>query len=99
MSPFKDVEGSRIIFAGPNKMFTQVNKDQQRDSSHSVYSVNKDYLNTFIKTSIIGKLRSESNSRIKISHLMESTGELRLESNSRIKISHLTNSSYWGRGT
>ena len=38
--PFKDVEGSSIIFLGLNKMFTQVNKDQQRDSSHAVYSCN-----------------------------------------------------------
>ena len=27
LSPFKDVRGSRIIFAGPSKIFTQTNKD------------------------------------------------------------------------
>ena len=31
MSPFTDVGGSRIIFAGPSKVFTQANKDQQRE--------------------------------------------------------------------
>ena len=30
LSPFKDVGGSRIIFAGLSKVFTQANKDQQR---------------------------------------------------------------------
>ena len=30
VSPFKDVWGSRIIFAGPSLIFTQANRDQQR---------------------------------------------------------------------
>ena len=30
LPPFKDVWGSRIIFAGPSKIFTQANKDQKR---------------------------------------------------------------------
>ena len=38
ISPFKDVWGYRIIFAGPNKVFTQANREQQRDSNHTVYS-------------------------------------------------------------
>ena len=38
MSPFKDVWGSRIICAGPNKIFTQANREQQRDSNHTVYA-------------------------------------------------------------
>ena len=38
LSPFKDVRGSRIIFAGPNKVFTQTNKEQLRDSNHAVYA-------------------------------------------------------------
>ena len=40
MSPFKDVWGSRIIFAGPNKVFNQANKAQQRESNRVVYSLN-----------------------------------------------------------
>ena len=39
LSPFKDVWGSRIIFAVPCKVFTQANKDQQRESNHAVYSL------------------------------------------------------------
>ena len=39
LSLFKDVWGSRIIFAGPNKVFTQANREQQRDSNHAVYAV------------------------------------------------------------
>ena len=36
MSPFKDNWGSRIIFAGPNKVFTKTNKEQLRNSNHAV---------------------------------------------------------------
>ena len=39
LSPFRDVWGSRIIFAGPSKIFTQTNRDQQRESNHAVYSL------------------------------------------------------------
>ena len=41
LSLFKDVWGSRIIFAGTSKVFTQANKDQQRESNqnHEVYSL------------------------------------------------------------
>ena len=39
LSPFKDVWGSRIIFAGPNKVFTQAKREQQRDLNHAVYSL------------------------------------------------------------
>ena len=38
LSHFKDVWGSRIIFVGPNKVFTQANKKQLRDSNHAVYA-------------------------------------------------------------
>ena len=37
LSPFKDVWGSRIIFAGQNKVFTRANKEQLRDSNHAVH--------------------------------------------------------------
>ena len=37
LSPFKDVWGSRTIFAGPSKVFTRANKDQQRELNHAVY--------------------------------------------------------------
>ena len=67
-SPFKDVTGSQIIFAGPSKFFTQANKDQQRDSSHAVYSVSRDELNKSTENNIIGKFKSEPISKVKISH-------------------------------
>ena len=60
--------GSRIIFAGPSKIFTQANKDQQRETIHAVYSIRKDYLDKSMKTNNIAELRSESISKVKISH-------------------------------
>ena len=39
LSPFKDVWGSRIIFASPNKVFTKTNKKQLKDSNHVVLYV------------------------------------------------------------
>ena len=39
LSPFKDVWGSRIIFAGLSKVFSQANKDQQRESNRAVNSL------------------------------------------------------------
>ena len=68
LSPFKDVWGSRIIFAGPSGFFTQANKDQQRETIHAVYSVRQDCLNTLDKTNIIGEFRSESINKVKICH-------------------------------
>ena len=62
------MEGSLFISGSPSKFFTQANKDRQRESSHAVYSINRDYLNKFVKTNIIGELRLESISKIKISH-------------------------------
>ena len=38
MSLFKDEWDSRIIFAGPNKVFTKTIKEQLRDSNHSLYT-------------------------------------------------------------
>ena len=40
LSPFKDAWDSRIILAGPSKIFTQANRDQQREPDHAVYSIN-----------------------------------------------------------
>ena len=66
LSPFKDVWGSRIIFAGPNKVFTQANREQQRDSNHAVYAFDiseqlmetSDYMNNReIRFDSIGKIK------------------------------------------
>ena len=46
--------GSRIIFAGPSKSFTQANKEQRRETVHAIYSVKENYA----KTIIIGEFRS-----------------------------------------
>ena len=42
LSPFKDIWGSRIIFAGPNKEFTKANKELIGGSNHAVYMLNQD---------------------------------------------------------
>ena len=42
LSPFKDIWGSRIIFAGPNKEFTKANKEQLWGSNHAVYMIDQD---------------------------------------------------------
>ena len=47
--------GSRIIFAGPSKVFTQANKDKQRESNHAVYSL--------YSTGILGDLINYMNKR------------------------------------
>ena len=39
LSPFKDVDGSRIIYAGPCKCFTRMDNDQNLDSNYAIYSV------------------------------------------------------------
>ena len=39
LSPFKDVEGSRIIYAGPSKCFTRMDEDLNKESNHAVYTV------------------------------------------------------------
>ena len=39
LSPFKDVNGSRIIYAGPSKWFTRTDNDCIQDSNYAIYSV------------------------------------------------------------
>ena len=56
--------GSRIIFAGPSKSFTQPNKEQQRETVHAIYSAKENHE----KTNIIGEFRSEPIGKVKISH-------------------------------
>ena len=36
-SPFKDIFGSRIVFAGPHKSFTQVNKETTANYIESIF--------------------------------------------------------------
>ena len=76
MSPFKDVWGSRVIFAGPSKVFTRANKDQQRESNHTVYSLyNPDILGDSVDCRVGGGVRFDSCSKMKTSPLMEPSKE------------------------
>ena len=59
LSPFKDVEGSRIIYAGPSKCFTQTDDDLNRESNHAVYTVScTDTMEEFYNTKARGSLGS-----------------------------------------
>ena len=40
-SPFKDIFGSRIIFAGPHASFTRGNRGIQEEVSHAVFHINR----------------------------------------------------------
>ena len=39
LSPFKDVDGSRIIYAGLSKCFTRIDDEQNLDSNFAIYTV------------------------------------------------------------
>ena len=76
LSPFKDLGGSRINFAGPSKVFTGANKDQQRESNHAVYVLcNPDMSGESVNYKIDGEVRFDSNSKMKTSPLLESSRE------------------------
>ena len=73
LSPLKDVWGSRIIFAGPSKVFTQANRNQQRESNHAVYSLySADILGGTIDHMDKGDVRFDSICKMKTSSLKES---------------------------
>ena len=63
LSPFKDVWGSRSIFAGPSIIFSQANKEQQRETVYAVYSIN----NNLSEQNSIGEFSSEPANLVKIS--------------------------------
>ena len=68
LSPFKDMWGSRIIFTGPNKVFTQANKEQLRGSNHSVYAFDTREQMIEANDSMHRKeIRFDSNGKIKTS--------------------------------
>ena len=68
--------GSRIIFAGLSKVFTQANKDQQRESNHAVYSLNNsDILGNSDNCGIGWGVRFESNRKIKSYPIVEPSKE------------------------
>ena len=39
LSPFRDVNESRIIYAGPSKWFTRTDNDCTQNSNYAIYSV------------------------------------------------------------
>ena len=55
LSPFKDVDGSRIMYAGPSKCFTWTDDDLNRESNHAVYTVScTDIMKRSYKTKVGG---------------------------------------------
>ena len=69
LSPFKDIWGSCIIFAGPNKEFTRANKEQMRGSSHAVYMLNPE-ISEDQGIEKLKEVRFESKGKVQISLYM-----------------------------
>ena len=64
------VGGSRIIFAGPSKIFTRANKDQQRESNHVLYSLyDPDILGDSVDCWVERGVRFDSKIKMKTSPL------------------------------
>ena len=92
--------GFKDYFFGSQQIFTQANKEQQRESVHAVYSVSKNKS----EYNSLGELRSEPTNLVKISLQRESSvdencldlniiGEFRPDLNNLVKISFLRKSS------
>ena len=60
LSQFKDIWGSRIIFAGPSKSFTSANKELESKTVYAIYSAKE----TYRKTNYTGEFRSEPNRKV-----------------------------------
>ena len=68
LSSFKDIWGSRIIFGGPNKVFTKANKEQARRSNHAVYTLKAESTDNDKDNIEYNKeIRFESKGKVKIS--------------------------------
>ena len=97
LSQFKDIWGSRIIFAKPSKSFTFANKELESKTVYAIYSAKEVYQ----KTDYIGEFRSEPIRKVDISpHSSKSetrTGEVRSEPNSKVEISlHFNKNKVYG---
>ena len=67
LSLFKDVEGSRIIYAGPIKCFMRTDDDLNRESNHAVYTVScTDTMEESYNTKAGGSLVSNLSVRLEI---------------------------------
>ena len=65
LSLFKDVEGSRIIYAGLSKCFTRTDDDLNRESNHAMYTVScTDTMEESYKTKVGGSLGSNLSVRL-----------------------------------
>ena len=65
LSPFKDVDGSRIIYAGPSKCFTRIDDDQNLESNYAIYTVlGKGIENEPCNTNCMGGIGSNLKTRL-----------------------------------
>ena len=70
LSPFEDVEGSRIIYAGPSKCFTRIDNEQNQESNHAIYTVfGTDIVEELCNTEVYGECRFKPKGKVRISPL------------------------------
>ena len=70
LSPFKDVDGSRIIYAGPSKCFTRIDNDQNLESNYTIYTVfGTGIENEPCNTKLYGEYRFKPKDKVMISPL------------------------------
>ena len=75
LSPFKDVDGSRIIYAGPSKCFTRMDNDQNLDSNYAIYSIfSKGIENELINTELYREYRFKPKDKVRVSPLTGMVG-------------------------
>ena len=96
LSPFKDVWGSRIIFAGSHKVFSKTNQEQLRDSNHAVYSAGSDKVQEHWDNNLetredrfnpIDRIRTSFFSSLEASDDVKEIREVRFDSTGRIRTS------------
>ena len=96
LSPFKDVWGSRIMFAGPQKVFTKINKQMSGDSNHAVYTADVNEIQEQCNSGLeiredrfnsIERIRTSLYSSLEISDEIEETRKVRFDSIGRIRAS------------
>ena len=68
LSPFKDVNGSMVIYAGPSKWFTKTGNDCNQESNYAIYSAfGTSIKNEPCSTDKYKEPRSESINKVEIS--------------------------------
>ena len=72
LSPFKDMDGSRIIYAGPSKCFTRIDNEQNLESNYAIYTVfGTGIENEPCNTELYGEYRYKSKDTVRISPLTD----------------------------